>query len=115
LGYPVRVDDPQGLRGAVGCDRYVARVVRGIDPNAPVPAWLATAVTEVGMRSISLPVDVTNYVMMALGQPLHAFDLGALGEEIVVRRARAGEKLTTLDGVERTLFAEASWAVPTAR
>ena len=105
-GYPVRVDDPQGLRGAVGCDRYVARVVRGIDPNAPVPAWLATAVTEVGMRSISLPVDVTNYVMMALGQPLHAFDLGALGEEIVVRRARAGEKLTTLDGVERTLFAE---------
>lgn len=105
-GYPVRIDDPEGLRGAVGCDRYVARVVRGIDPEAPVPAWLSRYLTEAGMRSISLPVDVTNYVMLALGQPLHAFDLATLGEEIVVRRARAGEKITTLDDVERTLFAE---------
>ena len=105
-GHPVRIEDPQGLRGRVGCDRYVARVVRGIDPKAPVPAWLSTYVTEAGMRSISLPVDITNYVMLGLGQPLHAFDLATLGGEIVVRRAREGERLTTLDGVERSLFPE---------
>ena len=105
-GYPVRIEDVSPLRGRVGCDRYVARIVRGIDPKAPVPAWLATAVTEAGMRSISLPVDVTNYVMLGLGQPLHAFDLGAIKGDIVVRRAQAGEKLTTLDGTERALLGE---------
>ncbi|MBE7371227.1 phenylalanine--tRNA ligase subunit beta [Dermacoccus barathri] len=105
-GYPVRVDDDAPLRGNVGCDRYVARIVRGVDPAAPVPAWLSQAVTEAGMRSISLPVDITNYVMLGLGQPLHAFDLATLGDEIVVRRALAGEEITTLDDVERTLFAE---------
>ena len=58
------------------------------------------------MRPISLAVDVTNYVMLGLGQPLHAYDLGALGERIVVRRARAGERLTTLDDVDRALDPE---------
>ena len=105
-GFEVRVEDAAPLRGRVGCDRYVARVVRGLDPHATTPDWLATRLVEAGMRSISLPVDVTNYVMLALGQPLHAFDLDTLAAPIVVRRAREGERLTTLDGVERELYAE---------
>ena len=91
------------IRGRAGCDRYVARVVRGIDVAAPTPRWMAVRLTEAGMRPISLPVDVTNYVMLGLGQPLHAFDLATLEGPIVVRRARAGERLTTLDDVERAL------------
>lgn len=105
-GYPVRLADGSPIRGRAGCGRYVARIVRGIDPSAPSPSWLRTRLTEAGMRPISLPVDVTNYVMLGLGQPLHAFDLDTLGESIVVRRARPGEKLTTLDDAERTLHPE---------
>ncbi|KGN42509.1 phenylalanine--tRNA ligase subunit beta [Knoellia aerolata] len=102
-GFAVRLTDDDPVRGRPGCDRYVARVVRGIDVAAPTPAWLAARLTEAGMRPISLPVDVTNYVMLGLGQPLHAFDLTTLEEPVVVRRARAGERLTTLDGVDRAL------------
>ncbi|WP_299447714.1 phenylalanine--tRNA ligase subunit beta [uncultured Phycicoccus sp.] len=102
-GYPVELTDESPVRGRLGCDRYVARVVRGIDVAAPTPAWMRARLTEAGMRPISLAVDVTNYVMLGLGQPLHAFDLARLGERIVVRRARAGERLTTLDDVDRAL------------
>ncbi|MGL4744636.1 MAG: phenylalanine--tRNA ligase subunit beta [Dermatophilaceae bacterium] len=102
-GYPVRLADDVPERGQDGCDRYVARVVRGVDVSAPSPRWMTTRLTEAGMRPISLPVDVTNYVMLGLGQPLHAFDLGALDGPIVVRRARAGERLRTLDDVDRAL------------
>ena len=98
--------DDAPIRGRDGCDRYVARVVRGIDVTAPSPRWMRARLTEAGMRPISLAVDVTNYVMLGLGQPLHAFDLASLGERIVVRRARAGERLTTLDDVERALDPE---------
>ncbi|AKU16673.1 phenylalanine--tRNA ligase subunit beta [Luteipulveratus mongoliensis] len=105
-GHAVRLADESPLRGVPGCDRYIARVVRGIDPQAQTPAWLATRITEAGMRPVSLAVDVTNYVMLALGQPLHAFDVSTLGGPIVVRRAQSGEQLTTLDGVERKLYAE---------
>lgn len=102
-GFPVELRDDAPIRDRDGCDRYVARVVRGIDVSAPTPRWMATRLTEAGMRPISLPVDVTNYVMLGLGQPLHAFDLDALEAPVVVRRARAGERMTTLDDVVRTL------------
>jgi phenylalanyl-tRNA synthetase beta chain len=98
--YPVRVEDP------IGCDRFTGRVVRGIDPAAPSPAWMRRRLELSGVRSISLAVDVSNYVMLDLGQPMHAFDLGALRGEVVVRRARPGERLTTLDGAERALDPE---------
>src|SRR3954451_944626 len=96
-GYPVRIDDP------TGCDRYVARVVAGLDVKATSPAWLQRRLTLAGMRPISLAVDVTNHVMLDLGQPLHAFDRAKLSGDIVVRRAGAGERIRTLDGVDRTL------------
>ena len=105
-GFPVEVRDGSPIHGNVGCDRFVTRVVRGIDPTAESPKWLRDRLTAAGMRPISLAVDATNYVMLDLGQPLHAYDLGRLRGPIVVRRARAGERHTTLDGVERTLDAE---------
>ncbi|HET8600706.1 MAG TPA: phenylalanine--tRNA ligase subunit beta [Segeticoccus sp.] len=105
-GYAVRLADEAPLRGVPGCDRYVARVVRGVDAAARSPRWMAKRLTEAGMRPISLAVDVTNYVMLALGQPLHAFDLDTLSGEIVVRRARPGERLRTLDDVDRDLDPE---------
>lgn len=105
-GYEVRLTDDAPIDGVPGCDRYVARVVRGIDATATSPEWMQRRLIEVGMRPISLAVDVTNYVMLLLGQPLHAFDLDTLSGSIEVRRARAGETLTTLDDVERTLVPE---------
>jgi phenylalanyl-tRNA synthetase beta chain len=105
-GYPVELVDDAPIRGRAGCDRFAARVVRGLDVTAPSPAWMRARLTEAGMRPISLAVDVTNYVMLGLGQPLHAYDLARLGERIVVRRARPGERLTTLDDVDRVLDPE---------
>ena len=99
-GHPVRVDDPHA------CDRYVARTVTGLDPTATSPLWLQRRLVLAGMRPVSLAVDVTNHVMLELGQPLHAFDLEALQGAVVVRRALPGERLTTLDGQDRALDAE---------
>ncbi|GHE02127.1 phenylalanine--tRNA ligase subunit beta [Streptomyces alanosinicus] len=99
-GYPVQVTDP------FGCDRFTARTVTGLRPEARSPIWLQRRLQKVGMRPISLAVDVTNYVMMELGQPLHAYDRSLVQGTIGVRRAAEGEKLVTLDGVERTLHAE---------
>ncbi len=85
------------------CPRYAARLVRGVK-IAPSPEWLQKRLGEIGQRPINNVADITNYVLHELGQPLHAFDLSKLNEHrIVVRRAAAGEKLTTLDGVARTL------------
>ncbi len=85
-----------------GCPRYCAAVVRGVKVG-PSPEWLAERLESVGARSINNVVDATNYCLHALGQPMHAFDVARLGANIVVRAARSGERLTTLDGVERVL------------
>jgi phenylalanyl-tRNA synthetase beta chain len=102
------------------CGRYTARVLRGVKIQ-PSPDWLRRRLEAIGQNSINNVVDVTNYVMFELGQPLHAFDLDKLAERrIVVRRARPGEKIRTLDGVERALatdmcvIADASRAVAIA-
>ena len=88
------------------CPRYVGRIVRGIKVG-PSPAWLQQRLQAVGQRPINNIVDATNYVMLELGQPLHAFDLHKLAENrIVVRRAQAGEKLETLDGTHCELDEE---------
>ena len=93
----VTVEDPSQ------CPRYAARLIRGIRIGAS-PAWMQARLEAAGQRPINNVVDVTNYVMLEIGQPLHAFDLDKLsGQRIIVRRARPGEKLTTLDGVERAL------------
>jgi phenylalanyl-tRNA synthetase beta chain len=85
------------------CPRYAARIVRGVKIG-PSPEWLAKRLNEIGQRPINNVADITNYVLHELGQPLHAFDLSKLsGPKIIVRRARAGEKLQTLDGVIRSL------------
>ncbi|MFE9921899.1 phenylalanine--tRNA ligase subunit beta [Streptomyces sp. NPDC005774] len=100
FGYPVKVSDP------LGCDRFTARTVTGLSPDARSPIWLTRRLQKAGMRPVSLAVDVTNYVMLELGQPLHAYDRSLVQGTIGVRRAEQGEKLTTLDGVQRTLDAE---------
>ncbi|MFE3285009.1 phenylalanine--tRNA ligase subunit beta, partial [Streptomyces sp. NPDC059233] len=99
-GYPVKIADPSG------CDRFTARTVTGLDPDARSPIWLTRRLQKAGMRPISLAVDITNYVMLELGQPLHAYDRSRIDGAIGVRRAEQGEKFTTLDGVKRTLDAE---------
>ncbi len=99
-GYPVSVEDP------ADCGMFVTLEVSGFDATAPTPPELARRVQLAGMRPISLPVDVTNYVMLELGTPIHGYDRAALTGPIAVRRARTGETLTTLDGVTRTLDPE---------
>ncbi|HET6562848.1 MAG TPA: phenylalanine--tRNA ligase subunit beta, partial [Marmoricola sp.] len=99
-GYPVVVDAPDG------CPVFVTRTVVGFDPAAPTPSWLARRIQLAGMRPISLAVDVTNYVMLELGQPIHGYDADLLSGPIRVRRATGGERLTTLDGVRRELSTE---------
>ncbi len=99
-GYPVVIDDPEG------CPVFVARTVTGFDPSAPTPSWMARRLMLVGQRPISLAVDVTNYVMYELGRPIHGYDADKLSGPIRVRRARQGERLTTLDGNDRALSDE---------
>ncbi|WP_104137387.1 phenylalanine--tRNA ligase subunit beta [Arthrobacter sp. ZGTC131] len=105
-GYGVKINDDAPIYGKPGCDRFVARTVRGVDATRPTPPWMSSRLRLAGIRSISLPVDISNYVMLELGQPLHFYDQDKLSGDIVVRRAVAGETLTTLDGKERALDPE---------
>lgn len=95
----------RGIRLEAGADapRYLGRIVEGIDPAARTPLWLAERLRRAGLRPISAVVDVTHYVMLELGQPLHAFDNDTLEGDIVVRHARAGETLKLLDGSDAKL------------
>ncbi|MEJ2871685.1 phenylalanine--tRNA ligase subunit beta [Actinomycetospora sp. OC33-EN08] len=95
--WPVTVDPSSG------CRRFVARRVGDVDPTAPTPWWMTRRLLLAGIRPISLAVDVTNYVMLELGQPMHAYDAARVTGDVVVRRARADEKITTLDDVSRAL------------
>ncbi|MER5196582.1 phenylalanine--tRNA ligase subunit beta [Streptomyces sp. NPDC002755] len=100
FGYPVQVSEP------MGCDRFTARTVTGLSPEVRSPIWLQRRLQKVGMRPISLAVDITNYVMTEIGQPLHAYDRSLVQGTIGVRRAGEGERIVTLDGVTRELHAE---------
>ncbi|NIR89892.1 MAG: phenylalanine--tRNA ligase subunit beta [Gammaproteobacteria bacterium] len=88
------------LQADADCPRYAGRVIRGVEPRAPTPVWMQERLRRAGVRSISAVVDVTNYVMLELGQPMHAFDLAHLRGGIRVRRGRGGERLVLLDGRE---------------
>lgn len=105
-GFEVTVEDPKGIRGRTGVSRFVVRHVKNIDPNRPSPAWMVSRLKLAGMRSISLVVDITNYVMLELGNPIHAYDADKVQGGLVVRRAKKGETLVTLDGQTRKLDVE---------
>jgi phenylalanyl-tRNA synthetase beta chain len=98
--FPVRLEAP------ARCPRFAARVIHGVNPAARTPLWMRERLRRAGLRPIRPVVDVTNYVMLELGQPLHAYDLRRLRDRIEVRMARAGEKLLLLDGRELALDAD---------
>ncbi|MDQ1547688.1 MAG: phenylalanyl-tRNA synthetase beta chain [Actinomycetota bacterium] len=104
--YPVVIDDKSGIRGRSGVNAFSTRVVTGVVPSRPSPPWMVGRLTLAGIRSISLIVDITNYVMLELGQPTHGYDLDKVAGGLTVRRATAGEKIVTLDDQTRTLTAE---------
>ena len=107
LGLPSQTETwPLEVAEESGAQRFALRRVTGVDPEATTPWWLARRLLLSGVRPISPAVDVTNYVMLELGHPMHAFDAATLTGGLTVRRARAGESLTTLDDVERTLDPE---------
>jgi phenylalanyl-tRNA synthetase beta chain len=95
-----------GVSAPQACPRYLGRIIKNVDVNAVTPLWMQEKLRRCGIRSIDPIVDVTNYVMLEQGQPMHAFDLSKIHGGIVVRMAESGEKLTLLDGTQATLDAE---------
>ncbi len=102
---PVQIDDrfPVVLEAPEACPRYACRIIRNINPEAQTPLWMQERLRRSEIRNISPVVDVTNYVLMELGQPMHGFDLARLDGNICVRMAKPGERLTLLDGQEHEL------------
>ena len=104
--FPVTIDDTSGIRGRSGVNAFTTRAVTGVDATRPTPPWMVGRLTLAGIRSISLIVDITNYVMLELGQPTHGYDLDKVAGGFTVRRAVPGEKIVTLDDQTRTLSPE---------
>jgi phenylalanyl-tRNA synthetase beta chain len=104
--FPVVIDDKAPVRDRSGVNVFITRVVTGVDATRPTPTWMVSRLELAGIRSISLIVDITNYVMWELGQPIHGYDLDKLAGGITVRRASKGEKLVTLDDQTRQLHPE---------
>ena len=105
---PAEIDDrlPVEIVAGEGCPRYLGRIVRGVDTGKSTPLWMAERLRRSGLRSIDPVVDTTNYVMLELGQPLHAFDLHMLHERIIVRMAEENERFTLLDSSQVILDEE---------
>ncbi len=94
------------VEAGAACPRYIGRIIKNIDNTKPTPQWIKDCLAAADIKSISAVVDITNYILLEYGQPLHAFDLNKINQEIVVRFARANEKLTLLDGAEVQLTPE---------
>jgi len=92
--FPISIEEPND------CPRYLGRVIKNIDSNATTPMWMQEKLRRAGLRSLSPTVDVTNYVLMELGQPMHAFDLAKLNEKIIIRKAKENEEIKLLDDSE---------------
>ncbi|MCR2764877.1 phenylalanine--tRNA ligase subunit beta [Microbacterium sp. zg.B48] len=105
-GFVIAVEDVAPIRGRVGASEFVVRTVRGVDATAPTPAWMTARLSLAGIRSLGVLIDITNYVMLELGNPIHGYDLDKLTGGITVRRATPGEQLETLDGKVRALDPE---------
>lgn len=94
------------VQDSEACPRYIGRVIKGISSNAKTPLWMQERLRRSGVRPISPVVDITNYVMLELGQPMHAFDLDKINEKIIIRQSVAGEKMRLLDESDATLDGE---------
>lgn len=105
-GFGLLVKDDSPIRGRKTSQSFILRTVTGIDASKPTPTWMRARLKLAGMRSISLTVDITNYVMLELGQPVHAYDLAKVKGGLIIRRAKKSEMLKTLDGQERKLDPE---------
>jgi phenylalanyl-tRNA synthetase beta chain len=105
-GFGLGIRDDAPIRGKKPTQSFILRTVTGIDATKPTPIWMRTRLKLAGMRSISLAVDITNYVMLELGQPVHAYDLDKVKGSFTIRRAQKGETLRTLDGQQRQLHEE---------
>lgn len=105
-GIELSLEDGAPIRGNQGASGFVLRKVTGVDCNRPTPQWMVARLILAGQRPVGLAADITNYVMLELGNPLHAYDAAKIAGKITVRRAAAAEHITTLDGQERALHPE---------